>query len=206
MIETILQDVDETFLAGATCIYLQSIFDKYQMQINEHLKIYTTDALAELITSAATKPYMVKRNYLCFGRRKPDADGEIVSVIKKRNTPITAADIAAQFWYIPKEKVNQVLIMTDAIVNVQQEIYYYAPNLPIGRSEKARIRENLKALLSIQETLTEIEMLNTVLQECPNLLSEVSFLSWRGLRNSLLYLFSDVVSIDGNMIRANRKA
>lgn len=206
LIETILQDVDETFSAGATCIYLQSIFDRYQMQINEHLKIYTTDALAELITSVATKPYMVKRNYLCFGRRKPDADGEIVSVIKKRNTPITAADIAAQFWYIPKEKVNQVLITTDAIVNVQQEIYYYAPNLPIGRSEKARIRENLKALLSIQETLTEIEMLNTVLQECPNLLSEVSFLSWRGLRNSLLYLFSDVVSIGGNMIRANREA
>lgn len=96
--------------------------------------------------------------------------------------------------------------MTDTIVNVQHELYYYAPNLPIGRSEKTRIRENLKASLTIQGTLTEIDMLNTVLQECPNLLSEVSFLSWRGLKNSLLYLFEDVIASDGNMITATRKA
>lgn len=206
LIEVILQDIDDTFSSGATCIYLQSILDRHQMQVHEHLKIYTTDALAELIISTATKAYTVKRNYLCFGRRKPDADGEIVSVLQKNSTPITAADVAANFWYIPKEKVNQVLISTDSIVNVQQDYYYYAPNLPVGRSDKARIRENLKTLLAIQDSLTEIELLNTVLQECPNLLSEVSFLSWRGLRNSLLYLFGDVITLDGNMIKANRKA
>lgn len=206
LIEIILKDIDDTFSSGATCIYLQSILDRHQMQIHEHLKIYTTDALAELIISTATKAYTVKRNYLCFGRRKPDADGEIISVLQKNSTLITAADVAANFWYIPKEKVNQVLISTDSIVNVQQEHYYYAPNLPVGRSDKARIRENLKALLAIQDSLTEIELLNTVLQECPNLLSEVSFLSWRGLRNSLLYLFDDVITLDGNMIKANRKA
>jgi len=206
LIEIILKDIDDTFSSGATCIYLQSILDRHQMQIHEHLKIYTTDALAELIISTATKAYTVKRNYLCFGRRKPDADGEIISVLQKNSTPTTAADVAANFWYIPKEKVNQVLISTDSIVNVQQEHYYYAPNLPVSRSDKARIRENLKALLAIQDSLTEIELLNTVLQECPNLLSEVSFLSWRGLRNSLLYLFGDVITLDGNMIKANRKA
>ena len=206
LIEVILQDIDDTFSSGATCIYLQSILDRHQMQIHEHLKIYTTDALAELIISTSTKAYMVKRNYLCFGRRKPDADGEIISVLQKNSTPIPAADVAAHFWYIPKEKVNQVLISTASIVNVQQDHYYYAPNLPVGRSDKARIRENLKALLAIQDSLTEIELLNTVLQECPNLLSEVSFLSWRGLRNSLLYLFGDVIALDGNMIKAKRKA
>ena len=206
LIEVILQDIDDTFSSGATCIYLPSILDRHQMQIHEHLKIYTTDALAELIITTATNAYTVKRNYLCFGRRKPDADGEIISVLQKNSMPIAAADIVANFWYIPKEKVNQVLISTDSIVNVQQEHYYYAPNLPITRSDKARIRENLKALLAIQYSLTEIELLNAVLQECPNLLSEVSFLSWRGLRNSLLYLFGDVITLDGNMIKANRKA
>ena len=205
LIEVILQDIDDTFSSGATCIYLQSILDRHQIQIHEHLKIYTTDALAELIISTATKAYTVKRNYLCFGRRKPDADGEIITVLQKSSTPIAAADVAANFWYIPNEKVNQVLISTDSIVNVQQEYYYYAPNLPVGRFDKARIRENLKTVLAIQDSLTEIELLNTVLQECPNLLSEVAFLSWRGLRNSLLYLFGDVIALDGNMIKANRK-
>lgn len=205
LIEAILQDIDDTFSSGATCIYLQSILDRYQMQVHEHLKIYTTDALAELIISTATKTYTVKRNYLCFGRRKPDADSEIVSVLRKNSTPITAADVAANFWYISKEKVEQVLISTDSIVNVEHAYYYYAPNLPVGRSEKVRIRENLKSLLDIQDSLTEIELLNTVLQECPNLLSEVSFLSWRGLRNSLLYLFGNVITLEGNMIKANRK-
>lgn len=206
LLQLILRDIDDTFSSGATCIYLQSILDKYQMQIHEHLKIYTTDALAELIISTATKAYVVKRNYLCFGRRKPDADGEIISVLQKNSTPITTANVAANFWYIPKEKVNQVLISTDSIVNVKQEYYYYAPNLPVSRSDKTRIRENLKALLTIQNSMTEIELLNIVLQECPNLLSEVSFLSWRGLRNSLLYLFDDVITLDGNIIKANRKA
>ncbi len=206
LMEVILQDIDDTFASGATCIYLQAILDRHQMQIHEYLKIYTTDALAELIISTATKAYTVKRNYLCFGRRKPDADGEVISVLQKNRMPITAADVAASFWYIPKEKVNQVLISTDSIVNVQQDQYYYAPNLPLSRSDKARIRENLKALLAIQDFLTEIELLNTVLQECPNLLSEVSFLSWRGLRNSLLYLFGDAITHDGNMIKANKKA
>lgn len=206
LIQLILQDIDDTFSSGATCIYLQSILDRHQMQIQEHLKIYTIDALAELILSTATKAYTVKRNYLCFGRRKPNTTGEILSIFQKNSTPITKAEVAANFWYIPKEKVYQVLISTDSIVNVQQEYYYYAPNLPVSRSDKARIRENLKALLAIQDSLTEIELLNIVLQECPNLLSEVSFLSWRGLRNSLLYLFEDVIALDGNIIKANRKA
>lgn len=58
------------------------------------------------------------------------------------------------------------------------------PNLPVNRPDKMRV---------------------TVLQECQNLLSEGSFLSWRGLRNSLLYLFGDVITLEGNMIKANRK-
>lgn len=206
LIDDILRDIDDAFSSGATCIYLQSILDRHQMQLHEHLKIYTNDDLAKLIISTATKAYTVKRNYLCYGRRKPDVDGEIISVLQKSSIPITATDVATNFWYIPKEKVKQVLISTDSIVNVQQEYYYYAPNLPVSRSDKARIRENLKAVLAIQDSLTEIELLNIVLQECPNLLSEVSFLSWRGLRNSLLYLFGDVIALDGNMIKASRKA
>lgn len=205
LIETILKDIDETFSGGATCIYLQSVLDKYQIQINEYLKIYTTDSLAELIITIATKAYSVKRNCLCFGRRKSEPEVEIASIIQKSNMPITVADIAAQLWYIPKEKINQVLTISDAIVNVQQEHYYYAPNLPIKRSEKVKIRENLKALLTVQYTLTEIELLNIVLQECPHLLNEVSFLSWRGLKNSILYLFADVITNDGNVIVAKRK-
>lgn len=63
----------------------------------------------------------------------------------------------------------------------------------------------MKALLTVQDTLTEIELLNIVLQECPHLLNEVSFLSWRGLKNSILYLFADVITNDGNIIVAKRK-
>ena len=76
----------------------------------------------ELIISTVTKAYTLKSNYLCFGRRKPDVDGEIISVIQKNSTPITAADVSANFWCIPKEKVNQVLISTDSIVNVLKSI------------------------------------------------------------------------------------
>ena len=87
----------------------------------------------------------------------------------------------------------------------QKNYCHYAPDLPVDWSDKAKIRENLEALFVIQDSLTEMELLNTVLKECPNLLSEVPLLSWRGLRNSLLYLFGDVIILDENMIKSNRK-
>lgn len=91
---------------------------------------------------------------------------------------------------------------TDEIVIVAPKVYFYALAMPINKSSRNQIRDSLRSFLAIKSTMTEIELLDIVLQICPHLLNEVSFLTWRGLKECLRYLFRDTIDIQDYQIVA----
>ena len=148
--------------------------------------------------------FRIQHNRICYGRRKADIESEIVNVLKDRGSPQTLEEIAATLWYIPKAVLERELTNADGIVSPASKKYYCADNLPISKTERNMIKESIRSFFGIRQEMTEIELLDIVLQFCPHLLSEASFLSWKGMEDSLVSLFKDVITIRNNQIVANR--
>lgn len=197
ILDEILQLIRDTFSAGATCIYIQTIYFRYQEPLNEHFHLVSTDALGDLIIMQLGRAYSLKKNgCLCYGRRVPAPEKEIINEVKKHPLPVDISELFSKFWYIPSERIQKILIGTNEIIALGSGEYYYAPNLPINKHDLNTIIQNLKQMLTVQEKLTELETLNIILSVCPSLLEDAQFLNWNGFWKSLLYLLRGVITTD----------
>ena len=195
----------KTFAEGASCIYLQQLYTQYETELVDKLGMYSYEGLVEIIEDIPGMIYTIRRNCVCYGRRKPEPSGEVISVLKKLRRPSTEDEIAEHLWYIPNEKIHQVLQTTDTIVALGNGQYYYAPDFPLTRNEKAKIRSALDSLLRVQEQITEMELLGVLLQECPEILNDAKELSWQGFLGCMHSLFGDSFSCEGNVIIRNNR-
>ncbi len=196
VLDEMLQLISSTFESGATCIYVQTVYERYKDALAEHFNIFSAEALTEMITAQLDKTYSLKRNYLCYGRRVAEPEKEIISEIKQHPHPLHISELTTAYWYIPGDKIEQILAVTDEIVNVGSGEYYDALNLPITKKSLSTVKQNLKEMLAVRDKITELEILNVVLQECPSLLEDIHFLTWSGFWKSLRYLLSDVITTE----------
>lgn len=197
----ILGLLTETFASGATCVYTSEIQKLYQDELGEN-GIHDEKGLEELIIMNAGNLYRVQHNRICYGRRKADIELELTTYLKECGTPQSIEDCFSRFWYIPQSVLERTLFSTEGIVSISGRTYYYAACLPIKATDRNLIKDSLRSFFMIRPSMTEIELLDIVLQICPHLLSEISFLSWRGLKDSLGYLFRDVITITNDQIVA----
>ncbi len=203
LLDEVLLLIHDTFDNGATCIYLQSILEKYN-EFEKYFNIYTIENLGELLKSQSKNTYWVKRNYLCFGRRKPAPDKEIIDAIRIHQYPITLSELSSYFWYIPYEKIRRIVLSTDSIITVRKEQYFYAPNLSLTTIETDKIVRRIKEYFTLQLQMTEVEFLCIVLEECPLIFENSSFLTLTSFWKSLIYQFKDIIMIEDNYIKAKR--
>ena len=201
LMKEVMSTINKTFSAGASCIYTSELMKLYQNEI-EQSGIHDIKSLEELIMRNSGNVYQVKYNRICYGRRKVDVRAEISNYLQQCGCPQALEEIIKQFWYIPPAVVERELSNADEIVSPAAKTYYSALNLPIKNAEKNLILESIHSFLAIQPSMTEIELLDAVLQICPQLLTEVSFLSWKGLRDSLGFLFRDVITIRDTQVLA----
>lgn len=197
ILDEILQLIYDTFGAGATCIYIQMIYYRYQEPLSENFHLVSTDALGELIIMQLGRTYSLKKNgCLCYGRRTPDPEMEIIDEMKMYSLPVDISELFSKFWYIPSEKIQQILAGADEIIALGSGKYYYAPNLPIKKHDLNTMVQYLKQALTVQDKLTELDALNIILSVCPSLLEDVHFLNWNGFWKSMRYLLRDVITTD----------
>jgi len=197
--------IERTFAEGASCIYLQQLYAQYETELADKLGMYSYEGLVDIIEDIPGMIYTIRRNCVCYGRRKPDPSGEVISVLKQLRRPSTEDEIAERIWYIPNEKIHQVLQSTATIVTLGNGQFYYAPNFPLTRNEKAKIRSALDSLLRVQEQITEMELLGVLVQECPEILNDAKELSWQGFLGCMHSLFGDSFSCEGNVIIRNNR-
>ena len=125
---------------------------------------------------------------------------EIVGLLKDIQNPVPFELISSSLWYIPPNIIEREIASLESVIETGAKSFYYAPNLPIKVAERTIIREALLSFFSIKSTMTEIEFLEIILQTCTNLLSDIAFLSWNGLRDSLCFLFGDVICTENFLV------
>ncbi len=201
LLSEILNTVEAAFNAGASCIYVESLFARYQDQLAEQLQIFNGDALRDLVLSNS-KGYFARFAYIGSYKISPDTEKDVADYMKRSHAPVNYNTLENDLWFIPLEKIKHILVINKAMVNVAQETYYYAPNLPVNASELMQIADLINNALLQKRFVSGPELYELIQNHCPSVaINTADFTSW-GLRNALGYLLRDKFNFNGNIICA----
>lgn len=201
LIEEINETIMVTFKEGASCIYLECLFNKFQDQLAEMLHVYNVDSLENMLFNSSRKRNYFKRyNYLFGYNREPSPVNDVIEYMKKSHLPVTYIIIENELWYIPLDKIKHTLVTTPEIVNVASEAYLYAPNLPVNEEELNQITDAISGALLQRSYLSDVELMSLIESDCPSVLMNTPDYPMWGLRNALAYLLREKFSFRGAII------
>lgn len=200
LIEEINDTIMEVFKDGASCIYLDCLFARFQEQLAEMLHIYNVDSLESVLFSSGKRNYFKRYNYLFGYNKEPAPARDVIEYMKKSHLPVTYSEIENGLWYIPLDKIKHTLVTTPGIVNVASEAYLYAPNLPVNESEIQQIAELISHTLLQRTYISDVELMQLIEAQCPSVLMNTPDYPMWGLRNALAYLLRDRFSFRGAII------
>lgn len=200
LLEEINDTITKTFKDGASCIYLDCLFTRFQEQLAEMLHIYNEDSLESVLFSTGKRNYFKRYNYLFGYNKEPAPNRDVIEYMKKSNLPVTYSEIENGLWYIPLDKIKYTLVTTPGIVNVASEAYLYAPNLPISENEIQQIAELISHALLQRNYISDVELMQLIEEHCPSVLMNTPNYPMWGLRNALAYLLRDKFSFRGAII------
>ena len=195
LMKEVSERIVEAFLDGATVIYSVQLMTIYHNDLSR-MGIHDISTFEGLLDETLGNEYRIQNNRIYFGRRKQDISTEIKRILKKSEKTLSLEELSSRVWYCPEAIIERYLLNANDVVCVSPQNFYFAPNLPIKKAESALIESTLRATLIVQHTMTDLELLDAVLQICPQLLSEVSFLTWKALKGSLGYIFRNTIDID----------
>ena len=200
LIKKINDTIIDTFDKGASCIYLDCVFAKFQKSLAEMLHIYNVDSFESVLFSGGKKPYLKKYNFLFTYKRQPEPSVDIVNYMKNANLPVSYSELEENLWYISLDKIKTILVTTPGIVNVASESYLYAVNLPVSDSEIQTIAELIHTALLQRSYISDTELMQLIERYCPSVLMNTSEYPTWGLRNALAYILKDRFSFCGAII------
>lgn len=205
VLSEIRADVDAVFSAGASCVYLETLFAKYQDQLTESLQIFNADSLKEAFLASCGGAYYSRYSYLASYKKTPDIENDVLTYMKASHMPVSYDMLKKDLWYIPFDKIKHILVTAKPMVNVAQEAYFYAPNLPVSADELKTIIELIRGELLQSSFISGTDLIDLLELNCPSVIINTDgFSSW-GLRNALGYLLRDYFAFNGNIISSRKK-
>lgn len=200
ILSRIVTKIISTFDAGASCIYLDCLFNYFQETLVEDLHIYSSEALETVILAQNQRDYFKRYGFLCCCGREPNPQSDVIQYMRNSLTPVSYSTIKEDLWFIPLDKIKQVLVNVPQIVNVAAETYFYAPNLPISEVELQCIAELISNTLLQRSYISDVELTEQIEKNVPSVIVNTSEYSMWGRRNALAYLLRDKFSFRGAII------
>lgn len=200
LLEEINDTIIETFKDGASCVFLDCLFARFQEQLAEMLHIYNSDSLERVLFNSKKRNYLKRYNYLFRYDKEPTPSSDVIEYMKKSHLPVTYSEIENALWYVPLDKIKTTLFTTPGIVNVASEAYLYAPNLPVNEREIQQIAELITQSLLQRSYISDVELIRLIEEHCPSVLINTQDYPIWGLRNALAYLLREKFSFRGAII------
>lgn len=200
LIKEIEDTIIQTFGGGATCIYIDCLYHRFQSDLSESLHIYDVEAFENVLLGRGNRLYYKRYNYLCNFGCEANPQHDILSFMKLHHVPVTYDDISNELWYIPLDKIKQVLVTSIETVNAAPEAYMYAPNLPINEEELKTITAHVHSALLQRPYISDVELMQIINEHCPSVAMNTSEYPVWGLRNALGYLLRYEFSFRGAII------
>ena len=205
LIEKIYKTVWEIFESGSSCVYTEMVYQRYQMELMDTMKIYDANVLGEILTDMSEGKLRKTQALICRSGKRTNVDEDILRVLKESMVPLTYAEIQDKIWYIPIKKIKNVLVLTSMVVNVAPETYFYAPNFPISEKDVIEITQAVKRELENKPYVTDSELREIVSVHCPMVSLDTEDFTTYGFRNCLGYFLQSSFSFQGQLISETGK-
>lgn len=205
LVMEIVSDVLSAFDSGATAVYIEAVYDKYQQPLADNLHIYNQDALESLLLAHANGKYIQRYSFLTNNWSGANAQEDLLRIMKTFHQPQNYAAIHEKAWFLPYERMKNILVTTASIVNVAAETYFYAPNLPVSAVELAYLSSLMNEELSYHSYITDVRLMQLIAEKCPSIAINTDGYTTYGLRNCLGYILRDQFAFDGPIITLKGK-
>lgn len=205
LIMEIVSDILSAFDSGATAVYIEAVYDKYQQPLADYLHIYNQDALASLLMAHANGKYTQRYSFLTNNWSGANAQEDLLRIMKMFHQPQDYAAIHEKAWFLPYERTKTILVTTASIVKVAAETYFYAPNLPVSADELAYLSSLMNEELSYHSHITDVRLMQLIAEKCPSIAINTDGYTTYGLRNCLGYILRDQFAFNGPIITLKGK-
>lgn len=205
LVMEIVGDILSAFDSGATAVYIEAVYDKYQQPLADNLHIYNQDALASLLLAHANGKYTQRYSFLTNNWSGANAQEDLLRIMKMFHQPQDYAAIHEKAWFLPYERMKTILVTTASIVNVAAETYFYAPNLPVSADELAHLSSLMNEDLSYHSHITDVRLMQLIAEKCPSIAINTDGYTTYGLRNCLGYILRDQFAFNGPIITLKGK-
>ena len=151
LLSAIYDDIKQIFDNGATAVYYEYLYEKYESKLLSEMSVYNSDSLKTVMQNDSNFPmgYRTMKSYVTKYGIEPDSNEEIRKVLRNSHVPITFEEIQAEVRHIPMYRIKQALVQIPDAVRVDEGTYFYAPNFYISAEEKiALIRAMRYAIFS----------------------------------------------------------
>ena len=205
LVMEIVSDILSAFDSGATAIYIEAVYDKYQQPLADNLHIYNQDALASLLLAHADGKYTQRHSFLTNNWSGANDQEDLLRIMKTFHQPQDYTAIHEKAWFLPYKRMKTILVTTASIVNVAAETYFYAPNLPVSTDELAHLSLLINEELSYHSYITDVRLMQLIAEKCPSIALNTDGYTTYGLRNCLGYILRDQFAFNGPIITLKGK-
>lgn len=205
LVMEIVSDILSAFDSGATTVYIEAVYDKYRQPLADSLYIYNQDALASLLLAHANGKYTQRYSFLTNNWSDANAQEDLLRIMKTFHQPQDYAAIHEKAWFLPYEKMKNILFTTASIVNVAAETYFYAPNLPVRGDELSHLSSLMNEELSYHSHITDVRLMQLIAEKCPSIAIDTDGYTTYGLRNCLGYILREQFTFNGPIITLKGK-
>lgn len=200
LLDDITREVISAFECGASCIYIEAIYERYQQSLSDEVQIYNADALKDALIARANGAFYSRYSYLGCYKRQPDMENDVLSFMYASPSPVSYEEIKEKLWYLPFDRIKNILVTTKSIVAVATGCYFYAPNLPISNSEKEDLVALIDAELDLHGHITEVDLAELISSKCPSVAINTDGFTSLGVRNALGYILREHFTFNGPII------
>ena len=201
MIEAILS----VFHLGFSAVYIEAVYERFQKRLADDLHIYSQQTMMPFLLDHAQGRFVRYHSYLTNAGNMPDPREDLLEIMKWFHQPQSCDAIHEEVWFIPLDKIKQLLINIPSVVNVGPGMYFYAPNLPVSTKELDRISRRIREELQIYSHITDSRLVQLVNAVCPDIAANVGEYTTYGLRNCMKYLLRDRFTFNGPIITLRDK-
>ena len=191
LLDDISQEINNLLDEGASCVYMECVYEKYASRLNSELNIYNSDTLANVLHNKINAKYKFKSDRIA---NKDDCVGDVKKVLQNSHISISYDEIKEILWYIPIEVIKLALIHIDGAVWAGTGMYFYAPNFNISSDELSRLTAAMHSEISAKGFIVTKDLVRLFNEKCPSAAIDYAGFKDYLIRNIFKWKLSDQFS------------
>ena len=143
-IDKILNDFEDIYAKGFSCIYNCCVFPHYKQEIEHQMQIYGEDEFWSIMKRSMHRYHMNGFGHITPKEFSANPDEDIRRYIRDVQREITYDELEQDLWFIPIDKIKQVVRSTSSIINTATNTYMSIAAFPITTEELNKVRGVIK--------------------------------------------------------------